>query len=405
MKKRAKKILIALGITFLVFVILLGAGFLYVRNSEWWIAFSLFSDKTRVENFRNFHTLFPAEPINAGERAWSFSRDIRDLPESFEFNGNTKSIPAFLDETWTTGLVVAQGERILFEEYFKDYNKDSLPTSFSLAKSVISGLIGIAIDRGYIGSLEDRVDTYLSEFIGTAYGAVSLQDLLTMSSGIGFNEDYESFTSDINFLSIRVFGFRHRLPDLLTALPSIREPGTYNEYISSDTLVLGLILQEAVGRSVSQFLEETIWKPAGMEATAYWNTDTHGYTLAHGFLSATLRDYLRFGRLYAQGGRTQGRQIIPEWWIKESIYRPEPRLQPGDNPLSHWTFGYGYQWWIPENPQGDFAGIGVWGQYIYIHPEYDVVIVKTSADYDFDIRDHETIALFRTLARWASGQL
>ena len=404
MKKQIKKILIALGITFMVVVILLGLGFLYLRNSEWWTAFSLFSDKTRVENFRNFHTLFPAEPINAGERVWDFSRDSRDLPEYFEFEGNKKNIQAFLDETWTTGLVVARGERILFEEYFKDYNEESLPTSFSLAKSVISGLIGIAIERGYIGSVEDRVDTYLPEFRGTAYGAVSLQNLLTMSSGIGFDENYESFTSDINLLPIRVFGFRHRLPDLLKDLPKIQEPGTYNEYISSNTIVLGLILQEATGVSVSQFLEETIWKPAGMEATAYWNTDTHGYTLAHAFLSARLRDFLRFGRIYIKGGMAQGQQIIPEWWIKESIYRPEPHLQPGENPLSHWTFGYGYQWWIPENPEGDYTGIGIWGQYIYIHPGYDVVIVKTSADYDFDVRDHETIALFLTLARWASDQ-
>ena len=160
MKKQKKKILITLGTTFMVFVILLGLGFLYLRNSEWWTAFSLFSDKTRVENFRNFHTLFPAEPINAGEQVWDFSRESRDLPEYFEFGGNKKNIQAFLDETWTTGLAVARGERILFEEYFKDYNEESLPTSFSLAKSVISGLIGIAIDRGYIGSVEDRVDTY-----------------------------------------------------------------------------------------------------------------------------------------------------------------------------------------------------------------------------------------------------
>jgi CubicO group peptidase (beta-lactamase class C family) len=252
--------------------------------------------------------------------------------------------------------------------------------------------------------VEDRVETYLSEFSGTAYGAVSIQDLLTMSSGIGFNENYENFSSDITLLPIRVFGFGHRLPDLLKELPKIREPGTYNQYISSDTIILGLILQEATGMSVSRFLEDKIWKPAGMEATAYWNTDTFGFTLSHAFLSARLRDFLRFGRIYINGGMAQGRQIIPEWWIKESIYRTEPRLQPGKNPLSDWTFGYGYQWWIPENPEGDYSAIGIWGQYIYIHPLYDVVIVKTSADYDFDVRDHETIAMFRTLAKWASEQ-
>jgi CubicO group peptidase (beta-lactamase class C family) len=404
MKRRMKKILLTLGIIFLVIAVLLGAGFLYIRNSDWWTPITLFSDKTRVENFRNFHTLFPAEPINPSESVWEFPKDLKDLPESYEFEGKTKNIQAFLDETWTTGLLIARGERLLSEKYFKAYDEHSLATSFSLAKSVISSLIGIAIDQGYIASVEDRVDTYLPEFRDTAYGAVSIQHLLTMSSGIGFDEDYDSFTSDLNMLTIRVFGYQDRLPELIKNLPSVREPGIFNEYLSSDTIVLGLIIQEATGKSVSKFLEETIWKPAGMEATAYWNTDTHGNTMAYGFLSATLKDFLRFGRLYANGGKSQGQQIIPEWWIRESIYRPEPRLQPGKNPLSEWTFGYGYQWWIPENPQGDFTGIGIWGQYIYIHPEHDVVIVKTSADYNFDVRDHETIALFRTLAQWASEQ-
>ncbi|WP_194974899.1 serine hydrolase domain-containing protein [Aquiflexum lacus] len=402
MNKQLKKIRTIIGIIILGLVTILALGYLYLRNSEWWIAVSLFSDKTRLENFQNFHNLFPSEQINHGESTGEFSFESKDLPEYFEFEGNQKNIKEFLEQTWTTGLIVAQGKRILFEEYYRDYNEESLVTSFSVAKSVISALIGIAIEEGYIGSVEDRVETYLSEFSGTAYGAVSIQDLLTMSSGIGFNENYDNFTSDITLLPIRVFGFGHRLPDLLKELPKIREPGTYNQYISSDTIVLGLILQEATGMSIGRFLEDKIWKPAGMEATAYWNTDTFGFTLSHAFLSARLRDFLRFGRIYINGGMAQGRQIIPEWWIKESIYRTEPRLQPGKNPLSDWTFGYGYQWWIPENPDGDYSAIGIWGQYIYIHPVYDVVIVKTSADYDFDVRDHETIAMFRTLAQWAS---
>jgi len=146
----------------------------FIRNSDWWTPITLFSGNTRVENIRNFHVLFSAEPISPDERGWDYSKDLKNLLESYEFEGRTKDIQAFLDETWTTGLVIARGERLLFEEYFKAYDEHSLVTSFSLAKSVISSLIGIAIDQGYIASVEDRGNTYLPEFSGTAYGAVSI---------------------------------------------------------------------------------------------------------------------------------------------------------------------------------------------------------------------------------------
>jgi CubicO group peptidase (beta-lactamase class C family) len=111
-----------------------------------------------------------------------------------------------------------------------------------------------------------------------------------------------------------------------------------------------------------------------------------------------LRDYARFGRLYLEGGARDGQPVVPSDWVKQSINPTAAHVQPGDNPDSSWTFGYGYQWWLPEAPQGDFLAIGVWGQYIYVHPELDVVIVKTSADPSFDDNDHESVALFRAIA-------
>ena len=402
MKPVLKKVFIAFLVAAVVVVGLGVAGFVYLRNSDWWVAFTLFSDDTRVENFRSFHTLFPADDLAAGTDHWEFSVAPRSLPETFRFQGEDRSVAAFLDETWTTGLAIAVDGELLAEDYYRGYSPESSITSFSMAKSVVSALVGIAIERGYIGSVEDRVDAYLPAFEGTAYGAVSVHDLLTMSSGMGFDEDYDSFTSDINMLPIRVFGFQDALPDLVLETPKIREAGLYNEYISSDTIVLGLVLEQAVGRSLSRFLEEGIWQPAGMEFPASWNTDVHGNTLGHAFLSASLRDFLRFGRLYLNQGARDDTQIIPADWVMRSVNPGESHLQPGDNPDSHWTFGYGYKWWIPEHPQGDFVAIGIWGQYIYVHPGYDVVIAKTGADYYFDERDHETIAMFRDLARWAA---
>jgi CubicO group peptidase (beta-lactamase class C family) len=404
MKKGMRIVAVAtLSLTGLI-VVAGTAGYVYLRNSDWWITFTLFSDETRVENFRNFHTLFPAEKSSAAVDVWEFDRDTRALPETFTWDGEDRSVAAFLDSTWTTGLAVARHETLLLEEYYRGYGPDSLATSFSVAKSFVSALVGIAIETGAISSVDERVDRYLPEFAGTDYGARAIRDLLTMSSGIGFDENYDSFTSDINMLPLRAFGFRDSLPDLVRDTEAVRPPGVYNEYVSSDSIVLGLVVEAATGRSLSQLLEDKLWIPTGMESPAFWNTDFHGNTMGHAFLSASVRDFLRFGTLYLNEGRRGGDQIIPAEWVRESVYRDEPRLQPGINPESHWTFGYGYQWWIPEEPDGDFVAIGIWGQYIYVHPGYQVVIVKTSADYDFDARDHETIALFRSLARWAASQ-
>jgi CubicO group peptidase (beta-lactamase class C family) len=402
MKPQTVKSITIVGTVVGVLIIAGFAGYRYLRNSDWWVSFTLFNDETRVDNFKNFHELFPSEMIKNGNDVWEFDRMTQELPDTYVFDGEERLLAEFLEKTWTTGFVVAVDETIVFEDYFRDYRNDSLPTSFSMAKSVLSVLVGIAIDQGFIESVHDRVDQYLTSFVGTDYGAVSIQDLLTMSSGLGFDENYDSYTSDITLLPIRVFGFREALPDLLVETEAVGEPGLYNRYVSSDSIVLGLVVQEATGMSLGQFLEENIWIPAGMENPAYWNTDFHGNALGHAFLSATLTDYLRFGQLVLNDGRRDDRQLIPPECIFESVVRSEERLQPGPNPHSDWTFGYGYQWWIPEEPQGDFAAIGIWGQYIYVHPEYRVVIVKTSADAGYDERDHESIAVFRTIAEWAS---
>ncbi len=396
------KLFLAIGLGALMIVGIL--GFLYLRNSDVWKMLTLFDDETRVENFRNFHTIFPAEPIHPGDSVWAFETNLRPLPEFYTFEGQQRRIDAFLEETSTTGFAVARDGELLYEAYFDGYGADSLPTSFSVAKSFVSALVGVAIEQGYIASVWDPVERYVPALAGTGYGPIPLHHLLTMSSGVAFDEDYANSRSDVNMLPVQVFVFRTSLPDLLKEVEMVREPGIYNTYSSSDTLVLGLVLEGATGMSPAQFLEQTIWQPAGMEYPAYWGADSQGHILAYGFLSASLRDYLRFGRLYLNQGQRDGEQIIPAAWVARSVNPQETHLQPGDNPQSHSTFGYGYQWWIPEDSQGDLMAIGIWGQYIYVHPGYGVVIAKTSADGNFDMQDHETIEVFRTIAKWAAEQ-
>jgi CubicO group peptidase (beta-lactamase class C family) len=248
------------------------------------------------------------------------------------------------------------------------------------------------------------VERYVPALTGTGYGPIPLHHLLTMSSGVDFDEDYVNPRSDVNRLPVQIFVLRSSLPDLLKDVDMVREPGVDHAYSSSDTLILGLVLQAATGRSPAQFLEETIWQPAGMEYPAYWSTDFHGHTLTYGFLSASLRDYLRFGRLYLNQGQRDGEQIIPAEWVARSVTPMEGHLQPGSSPRSHSEYGYGYLWWVLEQPPADFAAIGIWGQYVYVHPGYGVVIAKTSADPNFDMGDHESIAVFRAIAEWAGEQ-
>lgn len=395
------RILIRAALTLAAILTAAGVGgYLYLRNSEWWGAVTLFHDDYRAENFRTMHEIYPARAVPAGSEAWDFepARGAIVLPERYRYKGEERSLERFLIDSETTGLLVVRDGAIAHERYGDGYDETSLITSFSMAKSVISALVGIAIEEGYIRSVFDNIAEYVHELRGSGYDGVSIHDVLTMSSGVAFNEDYESIFSDVMQLPIRVFGFRHPVTDILAELKREREPGSYNNYASSDSIALGLLISRATGSTLADYLSRTLWKPAGMEGDAWWNTDYHGNELGHAFLSARLRDYARFGRLYLNEGRRDGLQIIPAEWIHASLNPAEPHLQPGVNPNSSWTFGYGYQWWIPEDPEGDFCAIGIWGQYIYVHPRTRTVIVKTGTDYHFDTRDHETIAAFRAIA-------
>jgi CubicO group peptidase (beta-lactamase class C family) len=199
-----------------------------------------------------------------------------------------------------------------------------------------------------------------------------------MSSGVKFDEDYANFNSDINRMG-RVIALGNSINEFAASLESERQSGTYHHYVSMDTQVLGMVLKTTTGKTPSAYLEEKIWKKIGMQSDAKWLVDDKDMELVFGTLNVTLRDYARFGRLYINHGNWDGEQIVPEQWVIDSVKPDSPHLMPGDNPLSNSKMGYGYQWWIPEQPKSDFMALGVYGQYIYVNPKKRVVIVKTSA--------------------------
>lgn len=387
---------LAIGVTVLALVLV--AGFLWLRTTPFWAGMTLFAEGKRVENFRNLDQVLPYRTIRRAGDVWTFGHDPRPLPDTYRHDGEARDLSAFLDDTVTTGLLVVDDGDIVHEDYRLGADEMSRFTSWSIAKSVVSALIGIALHDGAIESIHDRVDRYVPDLAGTAYGDVTIEHLLTMSSGIEFDETYEDPMSDVNMLFVG-FGMGTSLTETLADLPSSRAPGTYNNYISSDTIALGLVLVAATGMPLDQYMEDRLWGPMGAEADAFWNISRTEEAIPLCCLNAVLRDYARFGRLYVEGGARDGKQIVPAEWVTASVSPEAPHLQPGDNPASFWTFGYGYQWWIPEDPQGDFLAIGIWGQYVYVDPARDIVIVKTSADPLFDDRDHETVAAFRAIAR------
>lgn len=375
-----------------------GGGFLWLRASPYWAGVTLFTDSKRVENFRTMERVFPSRDIAANGPVWAFASDPRSLPQTYSYQGALRNVATFLEKTETTGLIVVHDGAVIHEEYRLGATETARFTSWSMAKSVLSALVGIALEEGHIGSLQDRIDHYVPELAGSGYAGVTIEHALTMSSGVSFDEDYDNPFSDVNRLFFTLAAGAD-MRAMLAGLESSRAAGTYNDYISSDSIAVGLVLEAATGMPLEKYLEARLWTPMGAESDAFWNTGRAGAVLPFCCLNARLRDYARFGHLYLMSGRRGSHQIVPHDWVTKSTRPSGPHLEPGENPASSWTFGYGYHWWIPEAPQDEFLAIGIWGQYIYVDRPRRIVIVKSSADPDFDTRDHETVAFFRAISR------
>jgi CubicO group peptidase (beta-lactamase class C family) len=378
-------------------------AFITWKTTQNWRAIQLFAESRRVENFRQMNQVFPSQLIKRAGPVFQFQREPQALSETYTYNGKKLSLHEFFQRTQTTGFLVLKDDKIVDERYFQGSNDRSQFTSWSVAKSFISALVGIAIDEGLIQDVRDPVTNYVPELKNSGYGGydgVPIQDILQMSSGIRFNEDYDDLFSDINQMFMQAFLFDKPINQYIRELKSERPPGTFRHYVSVDTQVLGMLLNKVTGKAPSQYLEEKIWKPLGMESDAFWNQDRTGTDLSYCCLNATLRDYAKFGRLFLHEGNWEGKQILSQKWIEESTTPNGPNMQPGKIPGSDETLGYQYQWWIPEQSNGEYMAIGVWGQYIYVYPKENLVIVKTSVDPNYikPKYDDESIAVFRSIA-------
>lgn len=367
-------------------------------------AASMFDKDEIVHNFTHMKDIFTRSEVPKADVPvpLDYASLQASLPRTLSVEGAFMDTQYFLDYTGTTGLLVIKDGVVLYENYWRGHHANQQHISWSLAKSMISALIGVAISEGYITNVNDPVDQYAPQLKDTAYNDVPLKHVLQMSSGVGFNEDYDDDNADVVQLA-RIAAVGGSFNAYAKKLKREHEPGTFNHYSSFDTQVLAMVLQGATQRSLSDYMAEKLWQPLGTENNGYWITDSQGMEMAFGGFNATLRDYARFGLLYLNQGQWNGKQLVPTDWIKESLSMDGSHLLP-DNTERESFLGYGYQWWIPDNPQRDYMAIGVYSQFIYVSPKKNVVIVKNSANhryvtaFDDFVTTYLHLALFRSIA-------
>ena len=365
-----------------------------------WHMANLFDPDRIVHNFQHMDEILDSRTVARGGEVLEFARGTYSLPKSFRYRDRPYDTEAFLDELVTTGLIIVQDDTILLERYQRGHAPAGHHIAWSVSKSFVSALFGIAVGEGHIPDIMAPVTDYLPELEGSGYDGVPIKHVLQMSSGVGFNEDYGDPFSDINRMGPSMA--LGSLLDFAATLERARPPGTLQHYVSVDTQVLGTILVRATGQDLAAYASEKLWQPLGMEFDAVWLLDGTGMEWAFGGLNASLRDFARFGWLYLNGGSRNGKQIVPEAWVRASVTPDAPHLMPGPKPNSSNEMGYGYQWWIPSEPDGDFMALGVYGQTIYVDPKNRLVIVKNSVDRDFQKNGFENgriaLALWRTIA-------
>ena len=282
----------------------------------------------------------------------------------------------FLDAHRNTGLLVLRGDTVLAERYQYGRTAGHRFASASVAKTVLGMLVGIAVHEKKL-SLEDHADQYVPALKGHPYGDTSIRDLLTMSSGIRFTENYSGRDDSSKLVANTLRQQTQGGADTVLEFKQREAPaGTRFHYASADSQVLGLVLTAAVREPLSTYLSEKIWQPMGAEANATWLLDKGGYETGYCCINATLRDYARFGMLLANYGALDGKQIIPAEWVKAATTPEAPHLRVGKATPNN---GYGYQTWITHRTEPRFAALGIHGQAIFIDPVSKLVVVHTAA--------------------------
>lgn len=341
---------------FLLFLVLVFSGYAFISGKTWLfkeVAYNI-ADIDDYKIFSN-NTVAAALP-----QPWP-------VATSFNKHALPEALSQLLERLQSIGVAVIKNDSLLFEEYWDGYSDTSKSGSFSMAKSITSILIGVAIKEGKIKSIEEPVGNYLPEFAGGEKTKLRIVDLLTMSSGSNWDESYSN-----PFSVTAALYYSDDVYKVATGVKLIRQPGTYHSYKSGDTQLLGLILEKASGRSLSVYASEKLWQPMGAEHPALWSTDkSGGNEKAYCCFNSNARDFARVGELMLDSGRWKGNEIIPAAYYRQSI---SPCNIPDNSgrPCNY----YGFQWWLVPYEPGVFYARGILGQYIIVMPAQHMVIVR-----------------------------
>ena len=325
-----------------------------------------------VYNFADIkdYKKFPSRTLTSNEAKFKFNSTSKGkYPDTLKLGNKSVAFDKVLEDNKTVAFLIIKNDTIQYEKYFKGYNQESIIPSFSMAKSVTSILIGCAIDEGLIKSIDEPIINYIPELKKNGFEKVTIKHLLQMTSALKFSESY------INpFGEAASFYYGKNLKREISKLKLKGTPGEKTEYVSGNTQLLGLVLERALkGKTITEYFQEKLWTPLEMEYDGSWSIDKkkNGTEKTFCCINARARDFAKIGRLYLNKGNWNGKQIVSKKWVEEST-----KVDSTEGSVDE----YQYQWWLPSN-DGDFMAEGILGQFIYVNPSKNIVIVRMGKNY------------------------
>ncbi|HEY5072505.1 MAG TPA: serine hydrolase [Caulobacteraceae bacterium] len=315
--------------------------------------------------YRHMEAMAPVRIIRRGTSVFPLPGAANQIEPRFAYRGHSYDLDGYMRAFRVSGVMAVKDGRVVVERYGLGRVAGDRWTSFSVAKSVTSTLIGAAIQDGFIKSLDDPVTLYIPQLKGGAYEGVTVRQLITMTSGIKWNEDYGDLNSDVAKvgLTLGVPGM-NPVVSYMRRLPRDAPPGTRFHYDTGETDLAGILLSNAVGKPLADYLSEKIWAPFGMEQDGLWVEDIAGHERGGCCISMTLHDYARFGLFMLGDGIAGGKRVLPPGWVADAT-RPHVK-DPG----------YGYFWWtLPDGYEAE----GIFGQVIAVFPADHLVVAMNSA--------------------------
>ena len=338
-------------------------------------------------SFYYFHHMdrlaFRTDWVRKGSDTYPLKEPTKQFSLKYFLRGGNYSLDDYFRRNFVTGFLVLHDDQIVLEKYFHGAGQSSRFVSQSVGKSIVSILVGAAVSDGAIKSVDDPVVKYLPYLSNSGYRDVTIKNLLEMSSGVQYSEDYTDPKSGAALIGAALLTGDPTFQHFAASIGSTAtKPGTQFNYQSVNTQVLGLLLEQVTGKRLNQYAEEKLWKKIGAQSDAFfYRAQKQPDTCAFACFNATVRDYARIGLMMMRGGMLGNNRVLPPSWVHDSTtpdadyLQPKPAVSNGAPTRQ----GYAYQWWIPYGHEGAFNAEGIYGQSIYVNPTRRVVIVQTSA--------------------------